>query len=68
MSYRFAYADPPYYKMGKRLYGKHHDQAGEADQKQFHLDLIEQLTNEYPDGWALSCNPRDLTWLLSLFG
>jgi len=59
----FAYADPPYYKQGKRLYGDH-PQGHIWDQKQAHLDLIQQLTNDYSDGWALSCNPADLAWLL----
>lgn len=61
---RFAYADPPYFAQGKRLYGKHHDQAAVWDSKAEHLKLIERLTTEYPDGWALSCNPADLRWLL----
>ena len=61
---KFAYADPPYHKMGKKLYGPHHDQASEWDSKDTHINLICRLTNEYPDGWALSCNPRDLTWIL----
>jgi len=63
-NHHFAYADPPYYKMGKRPYSPHHKNAQDADDKQFHLNLIQRLTDEYPDGWALSCNPRDLTWLL----
>ena len=59
----FAYADPPYYKQGKRLYGDH-PQGHIWDEKQAHLDLIQRLTNDYSDGWALSCNPADLAWLL----
>ena len=61
---RFAYADPPYHRMGKKLYGPHHEQANIWDDKQTHLDLVQLLTDEYPDGWALSCNPKDLNWLL----
>ena len=61
---KFAYADPPYHNMGKRLYGKLHEQASIWDEKQTHLDLIDTLQSQYPDGWALSCNPRDLAWLL----
>ena len=61
---KFAYADPPYHKMGKKLYGPHHPQANIWDDKQTHLNLIQQLTDTYPDGWALSCNPKDLTWIL----
>jgi len=61
---RFAYADPPYFGCGKSHYGEHHPDAADFDIKQTHLDLIARLTDEYPDGWVLSCNPRDLVWLL----
>lgn len=61
---KFAYADPPYYRMGKKLYGPLHDEAAVWDDKQSHIDLIGRLCDEYSDGWALSCNPRDLSWLL----
>lgn len=61
---RFAYADPPYYGHGKRLYGEFHEQAADWDDRETHFMLIERLTDEYPDGWALSCNPSDLEWLL----
>jgi len=64
---RFAYADPPYYKQGKRLYGDH-PEAGVWDDKQGHFDLVDRLHIEYPDGWALSCNPADLVWLLPAVG
>ena len=60
---RFAYADPPYYKQGKRLYGDH-PEAHMWDAKEGHIDLVNRLVNEYPDGWAMSCNPADLQWLL----
>ena len=55
----FAYADPPYFGMGKRLYGY-----PEWDEKERHHLLLRSLVVGYPDGWALSCNPRDLGWLL----
>ena len=61
---KFAYADPPYYKQGKRLYGKLHDQAEIWDTQQAHWDLIDRLMLEYPDGWALSCNPANLSWII----
>jgi hypothetical protein len=61
---KFAYADPPYFKMGKKLYGTHHNEAHLWDNKQQHTDLVKQLQNNYPDGWALSCNPANLNWLL----
>lgn len=60
---KFAYADPPYYRQGKRLYGDH-PEAAIWDSKQSHIDLITKLHDEYSDGWALSCNPADLHWLL----
>lgn len=61
---KFAYADPPYYKQGKRLYGDLHPEAAVWDAKQAHIDLVQDLCEQYPDGWALSCNPADLRWLL----
>ena len=61
---RFAYADPPYFGCGKSHYAEHHPDAAIWDDRQTHLDLIGRLVSEYPDGWALSCNPRDLGWLL----
>ena len=57
---RFAYADPPYLGMGKKLYGNLHDEAAAWDDPQTHLDLIARLVDEYPDGWVISLNPRDL--------
>lgn len=61
---RFAYADPPYFGCGASHYGEHHPNAADWDDRQTHLDLIARLTDEYPDGWALSLNPRDLAWQL----
>jgi hypothetical protein len=61
---KFAYADPPYHGMGKKMYGPLHDEAGIWDNQQSHLDLVIRLQDEYSDGWALSCNPRDLSWIL----
>lgn len=61
---KFAYADPPYFKQGKRLYGSAHPDAALWDYKTAHCLLIDQLTDDFADGWALSCNPGDLQWLL----
>ena len=61
---KFAYADPPYYGHGKRLYGHLHPNASDFDTQEAHFALINTLDDEYPDGWALSCNPSDLAWLL----
>jgi hypothetical protein len=60
---KFAYADPPYYGNGKRRYSEH-PEAAIWDGKDAHFDLVRRLVAEYPDGWALSCNPSDLGWLL----
>ena len=60
---KLAYADPPYLGMGKKMYGKLHPEAHIWDEKETHLNLMSQLQAEY-DGWALSCNPKDLKWLL----
>lgn len=57
---RFAYADPPYLGMGRKLYGKHHPEAALWDDPETHRQLVARLTDEYPDGWAISLNPKDL--------
>jgi hypothetical protein len=64
MKMKFAYADPPYFKQGKKRYGEFHEEAAIWDDKQSHLDLVQKLLDEYPDGWALSCNPADLNWII----
>jgi hypothetical protein len=61
---RFAYADPPYFRMGKKMYAKHHIDAPIWDDKQTHINLVADLCDQFTDGWALSCNPADLQWLL----
>ena len=61
---RVAYADPPYLGCAKRLYGGQHPEAAVWDDPQSHIDLVHTLVEEYPDGWALSCNPKDLSALL----
>lgn len=61
---KFAYADPPYLGNGKRRYAPFHDNSSEYDTKDAHLLLVDKLVDEYKDGWALSCNPKDLQWLL----
>lgn len=62
---KFAYADPPYFGCGKSLYGKHHPEAAVWDDPQTHVDLAHKLVDEYPDGWVLSLNPRDLKMYLN---
>ena len=62
----FAYADPPYLGNGRKHYGDLHDHAAEYDTVEAHQRLINKLCDQYPDGWALSCNPKDLQWLLPM--
>lgn len=57
---RFAYADPPYLGCGASHYGEHHPDAADWDDPDTHRQLAARLVDEYPDGWALSLNPRDL--------
>jgi hypothetical protein len=63
-SMKFAYADPPYLGMGKKMYGKLHENAAIWDAVENQRDLIRNLIKDYPDGWAMSCNPKDLQYLL----
>lgn len=61
---RFAYADPPYLGSAKKLYGKHHAQAGDFDSVETHIRLIDGLSRVFPDGWALSMASTNLRRLL----
>lgn len=54
---RFAYADPPY--PGRAFY---YPERQEID----HASLLERLTAEYPDGWALSTSAPALRDVLAL--
>lgn len=59
---RVAYADPPYMGQAKKHYDGHRDYAGEVD----HAELIEWLSRDFPDGWALSCSGQSLQHLLQI--
>ncbi len=59
---RIAYADPPYIGCARMHYKDHPDFAGEVD----HLQLIQKLHSEFPDGWALSCSSPTLRELLNI--
>ena len=54
---RFAYADPPY--PGCAHY---YDERQEVD----HAELVQRLTSNYPDGWALSTSSTALREVLAL--
>lgn len=62
----YAYADPPYYGCGQKHYSAHHPDAADFDQLSTHGALIDRLTGEYPDGWAMSCTSGNLHDLLPL--
>jgi hypothetical protein len=52
-----AYADPPYVGQSKKHYG-----GSEVN----HRLLLAHLSDEFPDGWALSCSSPSLRLLLPL--
>jgi len=60
-----AYADPPYLGCGK-LFKKQHAEAHIWDNPETHRLLIQQLCDEYPDGWAMSCSSPSLRVLLPM--
>jgi hypothetical protein len=60
---RFAYADPPYLGSAQRYYGKLHSDAARFDRIEAHVELIADLEERFPDGWALSCNAPSLMQL-----
>lgn len=62
---KFAYADPPYLGCGA-LYAKHHPEALAWDDPETHRMLIGRLTENYPDGWAMSCHTPSLRTLLPM--
>jgi hypothetical protein len=61
-SIRVAYADPPYIGQSARHYAHQPDYAGEVD----HAALVEHLTCNFPDGWALSASSVSLREILPL--
>lgn len=60
---RFAYADPPYLGCCG-LYGHHHPDGLCWDHIETHRNLIENLSENYLDGWALSLSSVSLRRLL----
>lgn len=61
----FAYADPPYIGNGRRLYGKLHPEAEKWDDPNTHKQLVESLSQDFPDGWAISLSIKTLQQYLS---
>jgi hypothetical protein len=62
---RFAYADPPYYGLAAKFYGKLHPEAAEYDKLETHAALITRLCAEF-DGWAMSLHSPSLKHILPL--
>lgn len=60
---RIAYADPPYFGMGKKMYGKLHPEAAIWDDAKSHIDLMRSLDEGY-DAWAFSLTTTSLRILL----
>jgi hypothetical protein len=66
---QFAYADPPYLGQCK-LYGHNHPEGDRPfdgrcwDDPETHRLLIERLTAEFPDGWALSASSPSMQTLM----
>lgn len=63
---RFAYADPPYLGMCKVYDHDHGDDGRCWDDPDTHERLIERLSEEYPDGWAMSLHTPALRTILPL--
>ena len=57
---KFAYADPPYIGQAKKHYSDD-PRCAEVN----HVQLVDKLVAEYPDGWALSCSSPSLRQILS---
>lgn len=63
---KMAYADPPYLGQAKVFYGKLHERASDYDDIATHRKLIERLSDEFPDGWAMSLSSPTLRDILNL--
>lgn len=60
---RFAYADPPYLGCGA-LYRQHHERALDWNDPETHRALVVRLSDEFPDGWALSLHAPSLRHII----
>lgn len=60
---KFAYADPPYFG-GCKLYNHYHPDDRCWDHADTHRALIERLSRDFPDGWALSSSSVALRTIL----
>ena len=55
---KFAYADPPYMGQAKKHYG--------SDAEVNHLELLRDMNEDFPDGWALSCSNPSLFQIIPM--
>jgi hypothetical protein len=62
---RFAFADPPYLGWGS-YYKAHHPKALDWDKPETHRALVEQLTADFPDGWAMCLSSPSLRTILPM--
>lgn len=62
---KFAYADPPYFGYAS-FYAEHHPDALDYDDIETHRSLLNRLSDEFPDGWALSLTSGNLKSILPL--
>ena len=63
---KFAYADPPYLGLSVAFYGDLHPEAAVYDTLEGHQSLINRLSADYPDGWAMSLHSPGLQSILPL--
>jgi len=63
---RFAYADPPYLGLSVKFYGDMHPDAALYDTLEGHAALINRLSDEFSDGWAMSLHSPALRQILPL--
>lgn len=63
---KFAYADPPYLGLAVAFYGDQHPEAAVYDTIEGHSALIARLSDEFPDGWAMSLHSPSLRTILPL--
>lgn len=63
---RFAYADPPYLGCCRLYDHNHQEPYGCWDYPQTHKDLVEYLTDQFSDGWALSLSTPSLRTILPM--
>ena len=61
---KFACADPPYIGCGQSHYGHLHPEAAKWDDPASHVQLLHQLIDEFPDGWALCMHEPTLKILM----